>query len=304
MAQSAADGEAVPVSGRRDRRSVLPWGVVFSGVDHLPKHCMDKCLRYCYPELRRGPRRWTLLKQGGWHFQHVHAVELLKVETPADMFGPACLYRISRYEGAYIATVFASERVTNEAILDLMPGAFRVRRWKNHRRGMHVHFSTVQALAKAVRDGATISGEYLDFQVAKRRPCPKCFSLEHKFCYNQRCWNCGSPEHTGRECKNDSCCAYCSGEHTSRYCPDLPKALNMFLEQDTARVLGTVPSFHEIRAGRVRDALPSLPPRQMKLCERKSMEPEEFASRSFADVAEGKKKRRRKEHTQEPAKSC
>ena len=199
MVRSAGDGKDAPVSDRRGRRA-LPWGVVFSGVDHLPKHCLDKCVRHVFAQLRSGPRRWTKLKQGGWHFQHASALCLLEVQMPPGLFGPRCLYRISRYEGSYIATVFAPKSVTNEAILDCMAGAFKVRRWKGHRTEMHVHFSTIQSLAKAVRDGATISGEYLDFQVAKRRPCPQCFSLGHQLCDSpRRCSTCQSPDHLRSE---------------------------------------------------------------------------------------------------------
>ena len=129
MARSDATGRTAP-SGDRSSRSSLPWGVVFTGVEDIPIHILDRCLKNSDPTFRTGSRRWTKLKQGGVHFQHQHARSLVSSSIPPDLFGKDHPFQIYTYEGAYIATVFAPASVSHEDILDSIVGAFKVKRWK------------------------------------------------------------------------------------------------------------------------------------------------------------------------------
>ena len=222
MAHSDATSRAAP---RRDRprRPSLPWGVVFTGVEDMPIHILDRCLKNTDPTFRTGPRKWTKLKQGGVHFQHHHAHSLLSASIPPDLFGKDKPLKLFIYAGTYIATAFAPISVSNEDILDSVVGTFKVKRWKQLPRGMNVFFSSQVALAKAVRDGATIKGHIIDFQVARRRPCSRCLSLDHKSCDGQPICNwCCSDEHLRAECKAEQpYCIYCHEAHVSRKCSQL-----------------------------------------------------------------------------------
>ena len=161
---------------------------------------------------------------------------------------------------------------------------------------MNVLFSTEVALAKAVRDGATIKGQIIDFQVARRRPCSRCLSLDHRFCGAEPICNwCYSDTHLRAECKaEEPLCIYCRQAHTSRKCPTLKNMQFELQQQDTERLLALIPSFRDMKnAAREDVPVVHLPPRQVRMCQRQQIQPADFAKRSFADVVSSKKKRRR-----------
>ena len=297
MAQKGAHPGSVSVRGRSGGRRALPWGVVFTGVEGIPVHILDKCLKNADSLFRTGARLWTKLRQGGVHFQHQHALSLLGADLPHDLFGRNHPFRVSRYTGPFVATAFAPKMVSNEAILDAVVGCFRVRRWKNHSRGMTVLFSSERALAKAVRDGATIKGQIVEFEVARRRPCSRCMGLDHRVCDQpKKCSRCCSEEHLRAECKaEEPWCLHCQGNHYSRRCPELKAELIRLQQKDTETLLSKIPSFRELKNGECVDLpVAHLPPRQINMCKQKNVSEKDFKKRSFADVVSGKRKRRRK----------
>ena len=233
------------------------------------------------------------LRQGGWHFQHPQA-HLLLDSAPPGLFGPNVEFTIAEYTGPIRATVFAPKNVTNTDILDTVIGAYRVKRWKGNSKGMHVYFSTREALAKAIRDGATIRDILIDFQAANRSPCGTCLSYEHASCAGPlRCSKCLSVAHSRSECKEEQAhCSFCEGSHETRRCRNIKQQLQLWRDQDTAELLQLVTPFEEIRDGAEDVPLATLPPRQIALCKRSGVEPADFASRSFADIVGGRKKKK------------
>ena len=269
--------------------------VVLHGVDHVNSSTISSVLGRLHPSFRRPLPTYRPTPSGhGIILTHPEANLLLDLDVPDDLFGSRTRFGVTPLSSSRSSLFVRNipSDLTNDDLLVIIPGSFKVRRLRNSATKAFVDFTDDQSMALALRDGVTIKRTSLVFEVPNPSPCRVCLSRDHRRCEGRPvCYRCGSPDQLSRVCEQATCCLICGqeGDHTTLKCPDLRQWQDQRREQETKRLLNLVPTVAEALSG-VQDKAPTLSRRQQEMMSKGL----ERGMKSYADVAASRLNTRRK----------
>lgn len=277
--------------------------VLLRGIDHVPQNIIAARLARLSPKFARGPLNLSKAKSGlGFILSHPNSNWLLNANIDDSMFGRQCRFTVEPVPD-HPTTLFVRNIPSvfqNNDLLDALPGVYRIKRLPQRQSSAFVYIVSDEAAALLLRDGATICGTSMVFEVPKPHACRVCFSTSHRYCARKRlCSKCKSQSHLASECKSDIItCPYCEENHRLNECKSYSSWQEEAQKVEECRLLSLVPSLQDALEAD-HQPLPILTKRQQTLFEAGRTTSE----KTYAEVVAASMKKRAKKQESKVNKS-
>ena len=268
--------------------------VMLCGIDDVPHQVIASRLARLRLGIERGRINLKPDQSGsGIILTHPQADKLLDANIDDRLFGTQRRFRVQKMRDTNLSLFVPSlpQNLTNNDLLEVLPGVYRIRRLKNQSKAF-VSVVSDEARALLLRDGVMINNHPIVFEVPKPYACRSCFSTEHRSCSKKLCGTCQGADHLRDMCPRHDhpTCGFCKAhDHTMAKCPGYQKWQEEGQQAELERLLGLIPSLEE-SLDDPRPPQQVLTRRQQKIFD----EGQSKSSMSYADIVTSRIARRHK----------